>query len=273
MNIATTLSKTDINERLLANPESQIVTSVVHWTDTLFSFRLSRDNNFRFRSGEFVMIGLPDENGKPLLRAYSIASPSWDEELEFYSIKVPDGPLTSRLQKIVPGDRVIVKSKSVGTLVVDALLPGTNLWMIATGTGVAPFASLIRDPDVYERFDKVILVHTCRQQAQLAYGGTIVDAARTDPLVGDIVQDKLIYYPTTTAEASITQGRATTLMESGQLFSDLKLSPWNATTDRVMICGSLAMNSDLIALCKQQGLAEGSNNVPGEYVVEKAFVD
>ncbi len=273
MSALSIASNIKINEQLLSNPESQIVTNVVHWTDTLFSFRLSRDNNFRFRSGEFVMIGLPDETGKPLLRAYSIASPNWDEELEFYSIKVPDGPLTSRLQKIVPGDRVIVKSKSVGTLVTDALLPGENLWMIATGTGVAPFASLIRDPDVYERFNKIILVHTCRKNAQLVYGSRIVDNARTDPLVGDMVQDKLIYYPTTTAEPSLKQGRPTTLIESGEIFLDLNLSPWNAAIDRVMICGSLAMNKDVVALCEQQGLSEGSNNTPGEFVVEKAFVD
>lgn len=262
-----------INEKLNANPESQIVLSVTHWTDTLFSFRLSRSDSFRFRSGEFVMIGLPDEQGKLILRAYSIASPSWDEELEFYSIKVPDGPLTSRLQQIVPGDRVVVKSKSVGTLVLDALLPAKNLWLLATGTGVAPFASLIRDPDVYDRYDNVILTHTCRQNAQLAYGQSIVDSARIDPLVGDAVQSKLIYYPTTTVEPSTTNGRVTTLIESGKIFTDLNQPPWTPENDRVMICGSIAMNTDLMELCKKFGLTEGSNSAPGQYVVEKAFVD
>ena len=259
------------NELLKSNPESQIVTAVTHWTDTLFSFRLSRPDSLRFRSGEFVMIGLPRENKKPILRAYSIASPAWDEELEFYSIKVPEGPLTSKLQMIVPGDRVIVKSKPVGTLVLDALLPGATLWMVATGTGVAPFISLIRDPDVYERFDNIILTHTCRFNAQLEYGKAAVDIARTDPLVGDIVQDKLIYYPTTTAEPSTTTGRITQRIESGSLFSDLNLPTWSPENDRVMICGSLAMNKDLMDLCEKSNLTEGSNSSPGHYVVERAF--
>ena len=263
--------KQSSNELLMSNPESQIVTAVTHWTDTLFSFRLTRPDSLRFRSGEFVMIGLPGDNGKPILRAYSIASPSWDEELEFYSIKVPDGPLTSKLQQIVPGDRVIVKSKPVGTLVLDALLPGSTLWMVATGTGVAPFISLIRDPDVYERFDNVIVTHTCSFNAQLEYGKAAVDIARTDPLVGDIVQDKLIYYPTTTAEPSPKMGRITKMIESGSLFSDLNLPAWSPDNDRVMICGSLPMNKDLMTLCESSNLTEGSNSAPGHYVVERAF--
>lgn len=259
------------NDLLKSNPESQIVTAVTHWTDTLFSFRLTRPDSLRFRSGEFVMIGLPGDNQKPILRAYSIASPSWDEELEFYSIKVPDGPLTSKLQQIIPGDRVIVKSKPVGTLVLDALLPGSVLWMVATGTGVAPFVSLIRDPDVYERFDKVVVTHTCRFNAQLEYGKAAINIARADPLVGDIVQEKLIYYPTTTAEESPTTGRITQKIESSALFEDLSLPAWNPDSDRVMICGSLDMNKDLIALCEASGLNEGSNSSPGQYVVERAF--
>lgn len=256
---------------LKTHAESQIVTAVTHWTDTLFSFRLSRPDSLRFRSGEFVMIGLLDTAGKPILRAYSIASPSWDEELEFYSIKVPDGPLTSQLQKIVPGDRVIVKSKPVGTLVLDALLPGKTLWMLATGTGIAPFISLIRDPDVYDRYDRVILAHTCRTNAQLAYGKSSVEIANSDPLVGDLVQDKLSYYPTTTEEDSPVKGRITTRIKSQALFSDLNLPAWHADTDRVMICGSLPMNHDLMALCQTFGLAEGSNSAPGQFVVERAF--
>lgn len=260
-----------INARLKSHPESQIVTEVTHWTNTLFSFRVSRPDSLRFRSGEFVMIGLPDANNKPILRAYSIASPAWAEELEFYSIKVPDGPLTSRLQQIVPGDRVIVKSKPVGTLVIDALQSGSTLWMLSTGTGIAPFASLIRDPEVYERFDEVVLTHTCRLKEQLAYGKTVVENARTDPLVGDSVQEKLIYYPTTTAEPSTTMGRITTQISSGRLFEDISKSPWQVDRDRIMICGSLDMNKDLMALCDSYSLDEGSNNTPGHFVVERAF--
>ena len=263
--------KLSSNDVLKSNPDCQIVTAVTHWTDTLFSFRLTRPDTLRFRSGEFLMIGLLGENNKPILRAYSIASPSWDEELEFYSIKVPDGPLTSKLQKIAPGDRVIVKSKPVGTLVLDALLPGSTLWMVATGTGIAPFISLIRDPDVYERFDKVVLTHTCRYNAQLEYGKAAVDIARTDPLVGDLVQDKLIYYPTTTAEPSASTGRITQMIESGSLFNELNLPAWSKETDRVMICGSLEMNKDLMELCEASGLTEGSNSSPSEFVVERAF--
>lgn len=271
MNEQALMERQSSNALLKSNPESQIVTAVTHWTDTLFSFRLTRPDSLRFRSGEFVMIGLLAENNKPILRAYSIASPAWDEELEFYSIKVPDGPLTSKLQMIVPGDRVIVKSKPVGTLVLDALLPGSTLWMVATGTGIAPFVSLIRDPDVYERFDNVVLTHTCRFNAQLEYGKAAIDIARTDPLVGDIVQEKLIYYPTTTAEQSTTIGRVTQKIESGSLFSDLNLPAWSSKNDRVMICGSLAMNKELIELCESSSLTEGSNNSPGHYVVERAF--
>lgn len=271
MNSPLTEESFSANSSLKSNPDSQIVTAVTHWTDSLFSFRVSRPDSLRFRSGEFVMIGLPGPDNKPILRAYSIASPAWDEELEFYSIKVPDGPLTSRLQQIVPGDRVIVKSKPVGTLVIDALKPGKTLWMLSTGTGIAPFASLIRDPDVYERFDEVILTHTCRLDEQLAYGRTVVDQARTDPLVGDTVQEKLIYYPTTTVESSPTMGRITDRILSHSLFEDMQRSRWQAEIDRVMICGSLDMNKDLIAICNKDGLSEGSNNSPGDYVVERAF--
>ncbi|MFK7859308.1 MAG: ferredoxin--NADP reductase [Granulosicoccus sp.] len=271
MNTVITPDRIVAHNSLKSNPDSQIVTAVTHWTDSLFSFRLSRPDSLRFRSGEFVMIGLPDASGKVVLRAYSIASPSWDEELEFYSIKVQDGPLTSLLQKIVPGDRVIVKNKPVGTLVLDALLPGKVLWMLATGTGVAPFISLIRDPEVYERFDKVILTHSCRTNAQLAYGMSSVTIANTDPLVGDLVQEKLTYYPTTTAELSPTMGRITKRIASKALFTDLNLPPWHVDSDRVMICGSLPMNHDLMTLCESSGLVEGSNSSAGHFVVERAF--
>jgi ferredoxin--NADP+ reductase len=208
-------------------PDAQTVTTVQHWTDRLFSFRVTRPASLRFRSGEFVMIGLMDDKGKPLLRAYSIASPSWDEELEFYSIKVPDGPLTSRLQHIQPGDEIILRPKPVGTLVVDALLPGKRLWFLATGTGIAPFASLMRDPEVYEKFDQVIMMHTCREVAELEYGRQLVEGLQEDPLIGEMVQGKLRYYPTTTREDFHHMGRVTDNLASGKVFADLGLPKMN----------------------------------------------
>lgn len=253
-------------------PDAQTVTSVIHYTDRLFSFRVTRPQSLRFRSGEFVMIGLMGENGKPLLRAYSIASPSWDEELEFYSIKVPDGPLTSKLQNIQAGDAVIVRPKPVGTLVLDALLPAKRIYFIATGTGIAPFASLIRDPDLYERYEEVILCHTCRDVADLKYGAHLVTSLPDDPLIGEFVGNKLKYYPTTTREDSPKTGRITKLIEDGTLAVDLDLPPLNPKTDRVMICGSMALNTDVKAICEAAGLTEGSNSAPADYVLEKAFV-
>ncbi|MGV6850085.1 MAG: ferredoxin--NADP reductase [Marinibacterium sp.] len=254
-------------------PDAQTVTSVTHWSDTLFSFRVTRPRSLRFRSGEFVMIGLLKDDGKPLLRAYSIASPSWDDELEFYSIKVPDGPLTSRLQKIAAGDQIILRPKPVGTLVLDALLPARRLWMVCTGTGIAPFASLLRDPETWENFDQVILAHTCRTGAELAYGAALVDALPEDPLIGEIVGDKLRYYPTTTREASPIEGRISDHIRDGRIFDALGVPPWSAQTDRVMICGNLALNKDIMGLCETRGLSEGANSEPGHFVVEKAFLD
>ena len=253
-------------------PDAQVVTSVTHWTDRLFSFRVTRPATLRFRSGEFVMIGLLDDKGKPLLRAYSIASPSWDEELEFYSIKVPDGPLTSRLQHIQPGDEIILRPKPVGTLVVDALLPGKRLWFLATGTGIAPFASLMRDPEVYEKFDQVIMMHTCREVAELEYGRQLVEALESDPLIGEMVQGKLRYYPTTTRESFHHMGRVTDNLASGKVFADLGLPRMNPEEDRAMVCGSLAFNVDVKAILEGFGLREGANSDPKEFVVEKAFV-
>ena len=218
------------------------------------------------------MIGLMGDNGKPLMRAYSIASPSWDDELEFYSIKAPNGPLTTRLQRIQAGDSVIIRPKPVGTLVLDALLPGKRLYMVATGTGLAPFASLIGDPDVYEQFDQVILMHTVRSVSALAYGESVVKNLLDNPLVGDEAAAKLIYYPTTTLEKTQRMGRPTKLLESGQLSSDLGLPALNPETDKVMICGSLGLNSEMKSILEQVGFAEGSNSQPGDYVVEKAFV-
>jgi ferredoxin--NADP+ reductase len=194
-------------------PTEETVLSVEHYTDRLFRFRLTRPQSFRFRSGEFVMIGLPKEDGKPLLRAYSIASPAWDEELEFYSIKVPDGPLTSRLQKIQPGDKVLLGRKPTGTLVLDALTPGKRLYMFSTGTGFAPFASLVRDPDTYERYDEVIVTHTCRDVNELTYSRTLIDSLQADPLVGEMVGDKLKLYTSTTRQHHERMGRITTLIE------------------------------------------------------------
>ena len=252
--------------------DGQTVTSVTHWTDRLFSFRTTRPQSLRFRSGEFVMIGLPKDDGKPLLRAYSIASPAWDDELEFYSIKVEDGPLTSRLKEIQPGDPVIVRPKPTGTLVLDALLPGERLWLFATGTGIAPFASLIRDPDTYERYSQVILTHTCRDVAELEYGRKLVAGLAEDPLVGEEAASKLVHIPTTTREHSQLMGRITHWIESGHLFEHVGVPPLSPETDRAMICGSMALNTDLAAQLEAAGLQEGANSKPGHYVVEKAFV-
>jgi ferredoxin/flavodoxin---NADP+ reductase len=254
-------------------PDAQTVLSVRHWTDKLFSFRCMRPQSLRFRSGEFVMLGLQDDRGKPLLRAYSIASPNWDDELEFYSIKVADGPLTSRLQHIQPGDEIILRPKPVGTLVHDALLPGKRLWFLSTGTGIAPFASLVRDPETYEKYDQVILMHTCREKAELEYGRELVAALQDDPLIGEMVAGKLLYYPTTTREPSEQMGRVTDNLSSGKVFADLGLDgPMEPARDRAMVCGSLAFNMDVKAILEGWGLREGANSEPAEYVVEKAFV-
>lgn len=257
-------------------PDAQTVTSVTHWTDTLFSFRVTRPASLRFRSGEFVMIGLPGDNGKPILRAYSIASPNWDDELEFYSIKVQDGPLTSRLQHIKPGDEIILRPKPVGTLVLDALLPGKRMWFLATGTGFAPFASLMRDPETYERYDQIIMMHTCRTAEELTYGAELVQNLRHDPLLGELYGEdfanRLMYYPTTTREQTPFMGRITDNLTSGKVFQDLGLPSISPETDRAMICGSLAFNVDVKKVLEDFGMREGANSDPKEFVVEKAFV-
>ncbi|WP_416916129.1 MAG: ferredoxin--NADP reductase [Roseicyclus sp.] len=264
-------------------PDAQVVTEVEHYTDRLFRFRCTRPASLRFRSGEFVMIGLmgdPDpETGKqkPLLRAYSIASPSWDEELEFYSIKVPNGPLTSRLQHVQPGDEIILRPKPVGTLVHDALLPGKRLWFFATGTGIAPFASLLREPQTYADYDEVIVTHTCREVGELTYGARLIEAIREDELLAELIgegfADKLRYYPTTTREESPKMGRITDLMRSGEVFADLGVAPLSPETDRAMVCGNLAFNLEIKEMLEGYGLTEGANSKPAEYVVEKAFLD
>lgn len=250
---------------------SQTVVSVEHFTDRLFRFRIERPASFRFRAGEFVMIGLPNAD-KPIYRAYSIASASWDDEIEFYSIKVPNGPLTSKLQKIRPGDKIWMRAKPTGTLVTDALLPGKRLFMIATGTGIAPFGSLVREPDVYERFDSVILTNTCRDLADLAYGNALANAIAADPLVGEQAATQLRYYPTTTRETSARMGRMTQLIDDGTFFKDLNLGAFDPETDRVMICGSVEMNLDIKQRIEAAGLHEGSNARPGQFVIERAFV-
>lgn len=272
MNERVTLTEAAAIPQPKTLPDAQTVTQVQHWTDRLFSFRVTRPQSLRFRSGEFVMIGLLDERGRPLLRAYSIASPNWADELEFYSIKVPDGPLTSKLQHIQPGDEIILRPKPVGTLVLDALLPGKRLWFLATGTGIAPFASLMRDPETYEKYDQVIMMHTCRTMAELEYGRELVKSLKDDPLIGEFVAGKLLYYPTTTREESPRMGRITDNLTSGKVFEDLGLAPMDPATDRAMVCGSLAFNMDVKEVLEGYGLCEGANSDPREYVVEKAFV-
>ncbi len=255
-------------------PTEETVLDVEHYTDRLFSFNISRPPSFRFRSGEFIMIGLPkrEDEKRPIMRAYSVASPSWDEKLEFFSIKVPDGPLTSRLQKIKKGDTVLLGRKPVGTLVLDALLPGKRLYMFSTGTGIAPFASLIRDPETFERFDQVILTHTCRQRAELSYGLRLVKSLNEDPLVGEMIEGKLLHITSLTREEHPLKGRITTLIQSGDLFKNAGTPPLNPAEDRVMICGSMDMINDTKTLVEGFGLTEGSNSNPAEFVVEKSFV-
>ena len=281
--VSDTKTEKPQNKAVPALPDAQKVTEVKHYTDRLFSFRCTRPASLRFRSGEFVMIGLMGdphpETGKvkPLLRAYSIASPSWDEEMEFYSIKVQDGPLTSKLQHIKVGDDVILRPKPVGTLVHDALIPGKRIWFFATGTGFAPFASLLREPETYEKFDEIIITHTCREVGELTYGRDLIEALKTDELLNDVIGEgfwkKIKYYPTTTREESPKMGRITDLMKSGEAFKDLGVEPLNAETDRAMICGNMAFNLELKDMFEDYGLEEGANSKPAHYVVEKAFLD
>ncbi|EAQ46052.1 MAG: ferredoxin--NADP(+) reductase [Roseobacter sp. MedPE-SWde] len=266
-----------------ALPDAQTVTEVKHWTDKLFSFRCTRPASLRFRSGEFVMIGLMGEvnektgKQKPLLRAYSIASPSWDEEMEFYSIKVENGPLTSRLQHIKVGDEIILRPKPVGTLVHDALIPGKRIWFFATGTGFAPFASLLREPQTYEDYDEVIITHTCRTAGELTYGRELIEGLKDDELLNEVIGDgfwkKIKYYPTTTREESPKMGRITDLINSGEAYKDLDVAPLCPDNDRAMICGNMAFNLELKDMLEKAGLEEGANSKPAQYVVEKAFLD
>ena len=255
-----------------SNCFAETVLEVEHYTDRLFRFRMTRPASFRFRTGEFVMIGLPNAE-RPVFRAYSIASPAWDETLEFYSIKVPDGPLTEHLQRIRPGDTILMRKKPTGTLVLDALLPGKRLYMLSTGTGIAPFASLIRDPETYEKFETVVLMHGCRERAELTYGEAVVAQTLYDPLVGEVAQGRLLHYTCVTREDHPRRLRVTEAVTSGRVFADLGLPLLDPAADRVMICGSMAMLHDSKALCESAGLIEGSNSAPGTFVVERAFVD
>ncbi len=250
----------------------ETVLEVQHYTDRLFRFRTTRDTAFRFVNGQFAMIGLEVE-GKPLLRAYSMASANYEDDLEFFSIKVPDGPLTSRLQHLKVGDTVLVGRKPTGTLVQPNLLPGKRLYMMSTGTGIAPFSSIIKDPEVYDLYDKLILVHGCRQVSELQYGLDIVAAAKANELFGEIVQEMLIHYPTVTREPYVHQGRITDLIESGKFFDDIGQPPFNPSEDRVMLCGSPALLKDLVRMLEERGFREGSSGDPASYVIEKAFVE
>ena len=249
------------------------VLSVHHWTDTLFSFTTTRDTALRFSNGHFTMIGLKQPNGKPLLRAYSIASANYEEYLEFLSIKVQDGPLTSQLQHIKEGDTIIVGKKPTGTLLIDYLLPAKNLYLLGTGTGLAPWMSIIRDPETYERFEKVVLVHGVRFINELAYRDYITQELPEHEFLGEIIREQLIYYPTVSREPFEREGRITTLIESGQMARELGLPELNPETDRVMICGSPHMLRDLKALCEARGFKEGNTTTPGDFVIERAFVE
>ncbi|MCD6732510.1 MAG: ferredoxin--NADP reductase [Burkholderiaceae bacterium] len=248
------------------------VLSVHHWTDRLFSFTTTRDAALRFSNGHFTMIGLR-VNGKPLLRAYSIASANYEDHLEFLSIKVEEGPLTSRLQHIQPGDSLIVGRKPTGTLVVDYLLPGRRLYMLATGTGLAPFMSIVRDPETYEKFEQIVLVHGVRKVDELAYHDLLVENLPSHEFLGDMVSTQMRYYPTVTREEYRNMGRIPDLIASGKLCADLSLPPIDPADDRVMICGSPGMLRDLKHMLEQRGFAEGNTSVPGAFVIERAFAE
>lgn len=257
----------------MSNFTVETVTFVHHWNDTLFSFKTTRDPGLRFENGQFVMIGL-EVNGKPLMRAYSIASPNYEEHLEFFSIKVPNGPLTSLLQHLKVGDKVLVSKKPTGTLVLPDLKPGKRLFFFSTGTGLAPFMSLIQDPEAYEQYEQVILIHGVRTVSELAYHDFITQALPNNEFFGEEVRSKLVYYPTVTREAFRNQGRLTDLIESNKLFEDLGIPPLNPATDRGMICGSPSMLDDTSAMLDRRGfIISPKTGVQGDYVIERAFVE
>ena len=248
------------------------VTHVHHWNENLFSFRTTRDPGYRFKNGHFTMIGLPSEE-RPLMRAYSITSSNHEEELEFFSIKVQDGALTSKLQNLQVGDEVLVGKRSTGTLVPDNMLPGKNLYLLATGTGLAPFMSIIKDPEIYDQFEKIILAHGVREVSELAYSDYIENILPNDEYLGEMVREKLVYYPTVTREPFKNNGRLTTLMECGKLFLDLNLPHPTLEDDRFMMCGSPSMLKDFVAILESKGFIEARNINPGHFVIERAFVE
>jgi ferredoxin--NADP+ reductase len=255
----------------MAAVSKQSVTSVHHWNESLFSFTTTRDKSLRFENGHFVMVGM-EVDGRPLMRAYSIASANYEEELEFFSIKVPDGPLTSRLQNIKVGDELLISSKPTGTLVADHLLPGRNLYLLGTGTGLAPFMSIIRDPEIYERYEKVILIHGVRRVADLAYMDLISEELPKNEFFGDEVKNQLIYYPTVTREEFKNRGRITEVILSGKLFSDIGLPLPSVEDDRFMLCGSPAMLKDICKVLDEWGFKESRHGIKEHYVIERAFV-
>lgn len=248
------------------------VTRVHHWNETLFSFNITRNTSYRFKNGHFVMLGIETDN-KPLVRAYSIASANWEPELEFLSIKLPDGELTSKLQHLAIGDEVLIGIKPVGTLVADLLLPGKNLWLLSTGTGLAPFMSIIKDPEIYDQYDKVILVHGVRLVSELAYKDTIESELPKDEFLGEMIREKLLYYPTVTREAFKNQGRITDLLTSGEMNQRLGLPPLSVDDDRFMICGNQFMLDDLCQILDDFGFVKGTNKEQGHYTIERAFVE
>ena len=256
----------------MASYNTETVLSVKHWNDTLFSFTTTRNKSLRFRNGHFLMIGLEVE-GKPLVRAYSVASANYEEHLEFLSIKVQDGPLTSKLQHIQVGDTIVVGRKPTGTLLIDYLTPAKRLYLIGTGTGLAPFMSIIRDPETYERFEQVILLHGVREVKELAYHDFITQELPQNEFLGEMVGKQLLYYPTVTREAYVHQGRVTDLLGNGKIATDLGLPSLNPAEDRVMICGSPEMLRDLKSLCEGKGFVEGNTSTPGQFVIERAFVE
>jgi ferredoxin/flavodoxin---NADP+ reductase len=256
----------------MSNILRETVLEVHHWTENLFTLKTTRDPGFRFDSGEFAMMGL-EVDGRPLLRAYSVVSAPYDEQLEFLSIKVPNGPLTSRLQHVKPGDTILVNRKATGTLLLHNLEPGKNLWLLSTGTGLAPFLSIIKDPTVYERFDRVILTHTVRNKNELLCGEKALEDLKQNEYIGELAAEKLIYYPTVTREPFKNRGRITDLISSEQIFNDIGQGPLDIATDRIMMCGSPAMLEELKLMFEGRDFVEGSGNKPGHFVIEKAFVE
>lgn len=256
----------------MSNIVEETVLEAHHWTDNLFTLKLTRNPGFRFESGQFAMIGLKVD-GRPLMRAYSMVNAHYDDHLEFLSIKVPNGPLTSRLQHVKPGDQILVNTKTTGTLILDNLRPGKRLYLLSTGTGMAPFLSVIKDPTVYERFEKVVLVHCCRHVRELVYQDLIREQLPQNEFFGEEAREKLVYYPTVTREEFKNTGRITDLVRSGKLFTDLGLPALDKSEDRVMICGNPQMMAELADELEERGFLLGTNAEPGEFLIEKAFAE